>query len=402
MSSVRLPGRRCATTIATAGAAFAVGVGYMDPGNWATDLDATRYGDTLLWAVLMSGLAAGVLQLLVVRYATESGEDLAEAIARRWPRASRWLWPLYALAIVATEIAEFVGLVLGIQLLGHVNLPVALAIATAAFAALLLAGGATTRGFERLAIGTTAFLACAYAVDLVLLHPAAGPIVAGATMPGLAGPGAALAVVGIVGATIMPHNLFLHGGLIVDRLRAAPLVPRRPVERAAVRTTVCALAVATLVNAAILIVGGAVHSPTVELAYATLVPLAGPAAAGLFGLALIVAALASAASGARAGDVVCHARAPVRLSRFARRAFAVAPATVLLAAGVSPSALLVGSQIVLGLVLPAVVIPLLALVMQGALHRTHGGRLLLASSSAVVLGALACDGILLTTFLPRV
>jgi manganese transport protein len=386
---------------ATAGAAFAVGVGYMDPGNWATDLNATRFGDALLWAVLLSGLAAGVLQLLVVHYAAASGEDLDEAIARRWPRASSWLWAAYALAIVATEIAEFVGLVLGIELVAHVGLPAALAIATAAFGALLLAGGATARRFERLAIGTTIFLATAYAIDLIVLHPALGPIVQGATVPSLPGPGAALAVVGIVGATIMPHNLFLHGGLIVDRLRAAPADARRAIERAAVRTTVFALTVATLVNGAILVVGGAVHATSVEAAFATLVPVAGRSASTLFGLALIIVAIASAASGARAGDVVCHARAPVRLTMLTRRIFAVAPATLLLAFGVSPTALLVGSQIVLGLVLPAVVIPLLALVIQGTLHRTHGGRFLLASSSAVVLGALACDGFLLSTFLPR-
>ena len=285
--------------------------------------------------------------------------------------------------------------------MGHVGLPAALALATAAFGALLLAGGATARRFERLAIGTTIFLATAYAVDLSCLHPALGPIVEGAMVPSLPGPGAALAVVGIVGATIMPHNLFLHGGLIVDRLRARPAgrAPRDRTRRG--RTTVFALAIATLVNGAILVVGGAVHATTVEAAFATLVPGRGARRSTLF--------RPRAHHRRDRGDGERRARRRRRLPRRAHRCAsrcsraASSPsrprrccsrsASRPRAAGRfadHPRTRLAGRRV-----------PLLALVMQGTLHRTHGGRFLLASSSAVVLGALACDGFLLTTFLPR-
>jgi manganese transport protein len=385
--------------VVTIGAAFAVGIGYMDPGNWATDLDATRYGTTLLWAVLLSGAGAVLLQLLVVRYAASSGDDLARAIARTWPRAAAWLWPLYTLAIVATEVAEFTGVVIGIELVARVPLATAIAAGIALFVAMLLFGGATVRRFERFAITTTAFLAVAYAIDCALLRPAAGPIIAGALVPSLAGPGALLAVVGIVGATIMPHNLFLHGGLVASRFSEVPPPERTGVERRAVRDTVIALAIATAINAGILIVGNAVGATTVESAFTTLVPVAGAGSALLFGVALIAAGLAATGSGVCAGDVIFHAGAPMRLTLLQRRALALVPAATLLALGISPTALLVGSQVALALILPAVVVPLITLVVRGTVRRTRGGLLLLASSSTVVVAAMICDGVLITSLL---
>jgi manganese transport protein len=391
-------GRRgSAGTLAATGAAFAVGIGYMDPGNWATDLDATRYGFALLWAVLLSGFAAVLLQVLVVRHAAAGGEDLAVAIARRWPRASRWLWPLYALAIVATEIAEFTGVVLGLQLVLHLARGPAVGAAGALFLALLLAGGTTARRFERFAIATTALLALAYAIDCAILQPPLGALAAGALIPSLPGPGALLAVVGIVGATIMPHNLFLHGGLVLERLGRAPAAERPRIERLAVRETALALGVATVVNAAILVVGATVKASTVESAFATLVPVAGNGSALLFGIALIAAGLAATASGACAGDIVCHRAAPVRLTPLSRRALALGPAAALLLSGASPTVLLLASQVALGLILPAVVVPLIALAARNAPQRTRGGRLLLASTTTVVAAALLCDGVLITS-----
>lgn len=383
----------------TIGAAFAVGIGYMDPGNWATDLDATRFGDALLWAVLLSGIGAVLLQVLVVRHATASGEDLARSIARTWPRASAWLWPAYTVAVVATEIAEFTGVTVGIALVTHVAWPVAIASAIALFLALLYAGGTTAHRFERFAILTTALLAAAYAIDCVLLRPAVAPIVAGALTPSLPAPGALLAVVGIVGATIMPHNLFLHGGLIAQRLRGATASERRHVERRALIDTVIALAIATGVNGAILVVGGAVGATTIEHAFATLLPVAGAGSALLFGVALIAAGLAATGSGVCAADVIFHEGAPLRLNRVQRRALAIVPAAGVLALGISPTLLLVASQVALALILPAVVVPLIALVVRGAVHRTRSGLILLASSSTVVAAALVCDGVLITSLL---
>jgi manganese transport protein len=379
--------------------AFAVGIGYMDPGNWATDLDAARYGDALLWSVLLAGGAAVLLQILVVRHTVASGEDLARAVARTWPGLARWLWPVYTVAIVATEVAEFTGVVVGVELVARVPLPAALAVGVALFLGLLLVGGATFRRFERFAIATTAFLAVAYAVDIALLRPAPGPVIAGAFVPSLPGNGALLAVIGIVGATIMPHNLFLHGGLVADRLRRTPRSERHVVQRRFVVDTGVALTIATAINAAILCVGHAVGATTVEGAFVTLRPVAGAGAALIFGVALIAAGLAATGAGVCAGDVIYHDGAPMRLNVLQRRALAIVPAVALLAGGISPTVLLIASQVALAIVLPTVVIPLIALALRGAVRRTRGGQLLVATSSTVIVAALACDGILITSLL---
>ncbi len=128
-----------------------------------------------------------------------------------------------------------------------------------------------------------------------------------------------------------------------------------------------------------------------------MVPVAGNGSALLFGIALIAAGLAATASGACAGDIICHAKAPLRLNASARRALAVGPAGALLVLGASPTVLLIASQVVLGLILPTVVVPLIALVAGDALHRTRAGLILLASTSTVVAAALLCDGVLITS-----
>ncbi len=384
---------------ATGGAAFAVGVGYMDPGNWATDLDAARYGNALLWAVIVSGVAATLLQILAVRHAAESKRSLAESIARRWPHAARFLWPAYAAAIVATEIAEFTGVVLGLELVTSLSRTLVVALAGFTFLALLACGATSARRFERLAIATTAVLAGTSAIALVVLHPAVGPIVAGIVHPKLPDGAAFLAVIGIVGATIMPHNLFMHGALFLDRVRAAAPADADNVRRRAERETIVALTFATGINAAILIVGAAIHATDIETAFRALHASLGAIAGIAFAATLIVAALAATASGVCAGDAICGEGAPLRLSPIMRRLCALVPAMALLGFGFSASTLIVVSQIALGLILPTVVVPLIALVCKGTLRRTHGGRLLIAATTIVGLGSLSCDGILIVTTL---
>lgn len=391
VSSIRFP------NVAGLGSALAVSIGYMDPGNWATDLDAARFGNTLLWSVLASGGAAVLLQILVVRFAASSGTGLMEGIATRFPATGRRLWYVYALAIVATEVAEFVGLVIGIQLLFGFSLYASIALGVTVFSLMLVAGGTTVKRFEIIAAATTAVLGLSYALEIIVLHPAAGPIVDGALRPHIANSSALLAVVGIVGATIMPHNLFLHGGLVRDQLQRSAAGRRNGVVKSAVIMTVVTLAGATLINAAIVIVGAATHATTIASAFETLRPLAGGAAGTLFGVSLIVAALAATASGACAGDIVCAHGAPFALSRVQRRMLAIGPAIALIAIGISPTMLLLASQIALGLALPLVIVPLLALVLGQRPMRTRADGALVAVSIAILVASCACDGLLVTS-----
>ena len=383
------------------GSAFAVCIGYMDPGNWATDLDATRFGNTLLWSVVASGIAAALLQILVVRYAASSGMGLMEGIVARFPAASRPLWYVYATAIVATEVAEFVGVAVGLRMLFNLDLLAATAAAIAVFALMLIAGGATVKRFEMLAAATTAVLGVAYAFEIGMLHPAIAPIVHGALVPQVQGTGALLAIVGIVGATVMPHNLFLHGGLIRDQLRRSAIAQRTGVVKSAVIATIATLTIATLINGAIVVVGAATHAVTIERAFQTLRPVAGSAAATIFGISLVAAALAATASGACAGDIVCAHGAPFALSRFQRRVLAIGPAVVCLLVGISPTSLLLASQIALGLALPAVIVPLIVLVLRERTMETRADRFLIGISTVILIATFACDGLLVTSYLPH-
>jgi manganese transport protein len=387
--------------LAGLGSAFAVCIGYMDPGNWATDLDATRFGNTLLWSVLVSGIAAALLQILVVRYAASSGMGLIEGIVARFPAASRALWFVYALAIIATEIAEFVGVVVGLRMLFGLDLIVSTAAAIAIFALLLIVGGATVKRFEVIAAATTAILGVTYALEIGILRPAVAPIVHGALLPHVQDSGALLAVVGIVGATIMPHNLFLHGGLMRDQLRTSAVSRRTGIVKSAVIATIATLTIATLINGAIVVVGAATHAITIERAFQTLRPVAGSAAAIIFGIALIAAALAATASGACAGDIVCAHGAPIALSRWMRRVLAIGPAVGCLLVGISPTSLLLASQIALGLALPAVIVPLIVLVLGERPMKTRADCFLVGISTLVLIATFACDGLLVTSYLPH-
>jgi manganese transport protein len=262
--------------------------------------------------------------------------------------------------------------------------------------------GTATRPLERFAIFTTLLLASVYAVDWIVLHPATSTVFSAALLPRIPGSGALFAVIGIVGATIMPHNLFLHGGLIAEKLDRAAAAERPRIVSLARIETVIALLVATAINAAILVVSDAVHAVTIEDGFATLYTVLGNASALCFGGALVVAGLAATATGARAGDLVFAAGAPIRLSPFVRRVLAIVPAALLLAAGCAPGSLLVASQIALGLALPFVVVPLIVLCAKTAPAATLGARVLLYASVAVVAIALLCDGAFIASFITLV
>jgi manganese transport protein len=278
-----------------------------------------------------------------------------------------------------------------------IPLAIAVASAVAIFALLFLVGGATVKRFEGIAVVTTAALALTYVLELTLLHPAVGPIVHGALVPAFHRQGAVLAVVGIVGATIMPHNLFLQAGLTRDALRGVGAPGRDGALKRIIGMTLGALIVATLINAAIEIVGAATHSTTIETAFITLRPVAGYAAATIFGLALIAAAIAATISGACAGDMICLPSSPILLTRFQRRLLAAGPAVAFLLFGISPTNLLVYSQVALGFALPAVVVPLIVLATRERRMQSRPDYALVGISTLVLVAASACDGYVLTT-----
>lgn len=395
------------TATAFAGPAFLVSVGYIDPGNWGTDLAAgSRYGYDLLWVLVTANLLALLLQHLSARIGIATGRDLATLIGERLSPAARHVYAVIALgAMLVTEVAEFLGVVVALELLFGLPLPAAIVAGAALVVGLLLLGVGRARPLELAIFGLVAVVACAYIVELWLSQP--GLELLGGLVPGAMDADRALVALGILGAVVMPHNVFLHSGLVLAR-RRPDLPVRRLLRRATVESAV-ALNLALLVNAAILITAAATFADrglvveSLGQAHQALQPLLGSGAAVMFAIALLAAGLASCVTGGMASQMVLDGlvlsgRRPPLL---VRRLVALIPASLVLASGVGEVTALVWTQVVLSFALPFVVIPLVLLCRDRALmgELVVRGRLAAASlavaATLVVLNAAGLVSILL-------
>jgi manganese transport protein len=359
--------RRAGSAATFAGPAFLVSVGYIDPGNWGTDLAAgSRYGYELLWVLVAANLLALLLQHLSARIGVATGRDLATLIGERLGPAQRRAYAVLAVgAMLVTEVAEFLGVVVALQLLFGLPLGGAVLLGGAVVVCLFLLGVRRARPLERAIFLLLAVVAGCYVVELWLSRP--GVEAAAGLVPGALDAERGLLALGILGAVVMPHNLFLHSGLVLHRRRPG-LSARALLRRATVESAV-ALNLALLVNAAILVTAAATFFDrglvveSLGQAHEALEPLLGPAAAGVFAVALLAAGLASCVTGGMAsqlvldGLVLTRRRPPL----LARRLVALVPAALVLASGVGEIEALVWTQVVLSLALPFVVVPLVVL-----------------------------------------
>ena len=366
--------------LAFGGPAFLVSVGYMDPGNWATDIEAgSRFGYSLLWVLLLSNAMALLLQSLAARLGIVSGRDLAQACREFLPHP--WGVLLYIpcqVAIVACDLAEVLGGAVGLNLLtGWPLLTCALVISFNVFVMFFL----QARGMRWLEAGIMALVATVggcYLVEIWLAQPDWSGVLAGLLSPKLSGdriPGNTsdlYVAIGIIGATVMPHNLYLHSALVQTRAVSPTLEGKREAIRYNFIDSAVALNGAFLVNAAILILAASVFFrngvPVSELqqAHATLQPLVGGAAATLFAVALLASGQSSTLTGTLAGQIVMegflHLRMSPWISRSLTRVLALIPAVIaiLWKGDKGTYSLLILSQVVLSLQLPFAVIPLIA------------------------------------------
>ena len=360
--------------------AWMVAVGYMDPGNWATDIAAgARFGTGLLFVVALASLSAIVLQLLSARLGLATGQDLARACRDRYGPVTRCLlWGLAEIGIVACDVAEVLGSALALQLL--FGLPLVAGIVVTALDTVFVLG-LQERGLRRVGavvLGLVMTITVCFGIELALVHANAAAILRGLVpSPSLLGDRQALVLaIGIVGATVMPHNLYLHSALVRRPAHAAtaPEAIHGALRRSA-RDTVSTLALALCVNVAILsVAAGAFHDTghrevaDIDTAFRLLDPLVGSGVASLvFGIALLAAGQSSTFTGTIASQVVLEGfmrrRMPAWRCRIVTRGLALLPALggvlVLGDTGVGP--LLVASQVVLGLQLPFAVWPLIRL-----------------------------------------
>ncbi len=359
-----------------AGPGYLVATGYMDPGNWATALaGGSRFGMALLFIAVLSSLMAIVLQALSARLAFATGRDLAQNCGLAFPRPVRLIfWLIIETAIVATDLAEVIGTAIGLELL--TGLPLGAGVVLTALDALLILAFMRFgfRKLEAFVVGLLVLIASCFAVELVLARPDMAAI-AKALLPTrelFTNTEMLYLALGILGATVMPHNLYLHSGVVLTRAVGPSLQERASAIRLAILDSTIALLFALLINGSILILAAAAfyahgHTEVAELpeAYNLIAPLLGSAlAAKLFAIALIACGLNSTLTATLAGQIVMEGFVNIRLNPVARRlltrliAILPAAATILIGGASATNGLLVLSQVVLSLTLPFAVVPL--------------------------------------------
>ena len=390
-----------------------VAVGYMDPGNWATSLaGGSRFGYSLLSVVLLSNVMAMLFQAAAVRLGIGAGVDLAQACRQHFsPRQTFALWILCELAIIACNLAEVIGMAIGLNLLFAIPLLWGVAITFIDVMLILALQSYGFRYLEAVVFALVATVGACFALQVLWLHPPLAAV-AGGFFPRaeiVANPEMLYLAVGIVGATVMPHNLYLHSAIVQTRRLERSADAIRQAIRFATFDSNLALSLALFVNAAILIVSaGAFHGaggPRVtELAdaYRLLSPSLGVGIAStLFGIALICSGLSSSVTGTLAGQIVMdgflNIRVPPLLRALVTRSVAIVPAAVAIAwwGGSGANGLLVFSQVFLGLQLPFALLPLLYF----TTSRKHLGEFAFGRAVATVLWASAAGVVALNVWL---
>jgi len=360
---------RARGAVALLGPAFVAAVAYIDPGNFATNLSAGAVsGYALAWAIVAANLMAMLVQYLSAKVGVATGRDLPELCRDLLPRGvSRGLWVQAELVAMATDLAEFVGASVGLNLLFGTPLLVAgLITAVVAFAILAL----EQRGYRRFELAIAALLGIVFfgfAYDLAAVGVKPGPLAAG-LVPSLTGPDGLLLIAGIVGATVMPHVVYLHSALTKRRVVCRDDAERRELMRFQRLDVLLALGAAGVINLAMLFVAAAVFSrgdghvaDSIAAAHAGLGRLVGGGAALAFAVALLASGLSSSSVGTYAGQVVMQGFIGRRIPMFARRAVTMLPALIVLGAGLPATDSLVISQVVLSFGIPFALVPLVLL-----------------------------------------
>jgi NRAMP (natural resistance-associated macrophage protein)-like metal ion transporter len=361
---------------AFAGPGYLVAVGYMDPGNWATGLaGGSAFGYTLLSVILLSNLMAMVLQSLSAKLGIVAGRDLAQACAEQYGPLARWaLWALCELAIIACDLAEVIGTAIALQLLFGIPLVVGIAITAVDVMLILALQRFGFRKLEAFIVALLIIIAGCFIVEVALAQPEFAAVARG-LIPSpqiVTDPAMLYIAIGILGATVMPHNLYLHSSIVQTRRFEQSEGGKREALRMATIDSTIALALAFCINAAILILAAATFHTAgrtdvaeIQDAYQLLTPMLGAGMAStLFAVALLASGQNSTVTGTLAGQIVMegflHIRLPMWLRRLVTRLIAIVPAAAVAAIyGESGTArLLVLSQVVLSLQLPFAVWPL--------------------------------------------
>jgi len=349
------------------GPAFIASVAYVDPGNFATNISGgARFGYTLLWVIVASNLMAMLIQSLSAKLGIATGYNLAEQCRRNFPRWLVWvMWVLMELVAMSTDLAEFLGAALGLNLLFGIPLWVA-GILTGIITFLIL--GLERFGFrplEAVITGFVAVVAISYVIETILDKPQWSNVFYHAVVPQFNGAESILLAAGILGATVMPHAIFLHSALTQGRIVVREPHQLKRLFRFELIDVIIAMGVASLVNGAMLIMSattfhtqGFHNVGSIQEAYQTLTPLLGNAASIVFAISLLASGLSSASVGTMAGQVIMQGFLDFEIPIWVRRLVTMIPSLIVIAVGLDPTQTLVISQVVLSFGLPFAIIPL--------------------------------------------
>jgi manganese transport protein len=403
------------------GPAFVASIAYIDPGNFATNFEGgTRFGYQLLWVLLWSNAMAILIQYLSAKLGIATGHTLPENCRIHFSRGMTiFLWVAAEISALATDLAEFLGAALGFYLLlgprllatGMTRTHVLLLAAVASTICVFLILALQQWGFRRLELVIMLFVVAiggCYAAEMFFIHPHWGSIAYHTVVPILDGKSLYLAVA-MLGATVMPHVVYLHSGLVQPRVLAERLQHDQPFSRRRDRLlrmelfdVILAMNGAWLVNSAMIVVaatafaGRGMGSMSIEAAHATLGPLLGPASATLFAVALLCSGLSSSTVGTMAGQMILEGFMQVRFSIFLRRLLTLLPALIVIGIGLDPLRILLLSQAALSFTLPFALIPLLILTQRAkVMDRFVNGRVIQSLGWLSTTIILSLNGVLL-------
>lgn len=349
------------------GPAFIAAIAYIDPGNFATNIAAgSQYGYLLLWVILFSNIMALIIQSLSAKLGIATGKNLAEVAREEFPKpVSIGLWIQGEIVIIATDLAEFIGAALGIYLLfGIPMLESSIIAAIGSFAILEL----QRRGYRSLEAGITAMLfivVLSFIVQMFFAKPELHSVLHGLFTPQFQGTDSVLLAAGILGATVMPHAIYLHSALTQKRIVGRTEKEKKMIFRFEFFDILIAMLIAGFINAAMLIVASALFHANgfivndLDVAFEHFEQLVSPASAILFGLGLLIAGLSSSSVGTMSGDVIMQGFIQFRIPIYVRRLITIIPPIIIIASGVNPTSALVLSQVILSFGIGFALIPLI-------------------------------------------
>jgi len=384
--------------LAMLGPAFVAAVAYIDPGNFATNIaGGAKYGFLLVWVIIVANLMAMLVQYLSAKVGVATGKSLPELCRQALPRPVTWgLWVQAEIIAIATDLAEFVGAAIALNLLFGVP-PFTAGLMTAAVAFAILA--LQTRGYRRFELAIAALLGIVllgFAYDLLQVGVDAGGV-AGGLIPSFQGTDSVMIAVGILGATVMPHVVYLHSALTQSRIKAVDDGERREIMRFQRVDVMIAMGLAGVINLTMLVVAaelfngaGKTGIDSIEGTHAGLSTLLGGGAALAFAVALLASGLSSSSVGTYAGQVVMQGFIAYRIPLFVRRAVTMAPALVVLAIGLDATDTLVISQVVLSFGIPFALVPMILLTrrrdLMGALVNRRATTVLASVVASLIIG----------------